>query len=422
MGPVADVNVSGPFLSDPDVQRILGALNAGGEEALIVGGAVRNALMRRAISDVDIATTAVPEESSKRLADAGFRIVPTGIAHGTILAVRDGQSFEITTLREDIKTDGRHAVVAFGRSWSADAARRDFTMNALYCDAKGRIYDPVGGLQDCLAGIVRFIGDPDQRLREDYLRLMRFFRFAAQYGSGAPDRAGLAACARAHAGLRRISCERIAQEARKLLLAAGAAKPCRLFAASGLAQPAFNAAPNPALFAKIGDLARSLPQPLCFETALAAYVCHASDDAIRLGERLKLSNSERSDLEIICRLGLEAWHDAIPDASTLKHAMVEHGKRLVTQGLLLAAARLSVRNGVELQALFSNIECFDIPVFPLRGRDLTDLGIGPGPEIGVLLQKARAAWRDEGYGLSRDRLLERIPDWVAGQKASSSSK
>lgn len=400
-------------MSDPDVQRILDCLNVDGEEALIVGGAVRNALMGRAISDVDIATTAEPAESSKRLADAGFRIVPTGIEHGTILAVRDGQGFEITTLREDIKTDGRHAVVAFGRSWSADAARRDFTMNALYCDADGRVYDPAGGLQDCLAGIVRFIGSPDQRLREDYLRLMRFFRFAAQYGSGAPDRDGLAACARAHAGLRRISAERIAQESRKLLLAAGAAEPCRLFAASGLAQPAYGAAPNPAVFANIGDLARSLSQSLRFETALAAYVCHTSDDARRLGTWLKLSNSERSDMEIVCRLGLDAWHDALPDIPILTHAMVEHGKRRVAQGLLLAAARLAARNHASLHALFSHIERFEVPVFPLRGRDLTDLGLDAGPEIGMLLQRARDVWRDEGYGLSRDKLLERVQDWTA---------
>jgi len=419
MGSATDAIVSGPFLSDPDVQRILACLNMDGEEALIVGGAVRNALMRRAISDVDIATTAVPAESSKRLAEAGFRIVPTGIAHGTILAVRDGQGFEITTLREDIKTDGRRAVVAFGRSWRADAARRDFTMNALYCDAAGRVYDPAGGLQDCLAGIVRFIGDPDQRLREDYLRLMRFFRFAAQYGAGAPDRDGLAACARAHAGLRRISAERIAQESRKLLLAAGAAEPCRLFAASGLAQPAYGAAPNPAVFAKLGDLARSLSQPLGFETALAAFVCHASDDARRLGARLKLSNSECSELEIVCRLGLDAWHDAIPDISILTHAMVDHGKRRVTQGLLLAAARLACREPARLHSLFSHIERFDIPMFPLRGRDLTDLGLGTGPEIGMLLNRAREAWRRAEYGLSRDRLLERIQDWTAQEKTSS---
>lgn len=422
MRPVSDVTVSDAFLSDPHVQRALGALNVDGEQAMIVGGAVRNALMQRAISDVDIATTAIPEESTKRLSCAGFKIVPTGIAHGTVLAVREGQSFEVTTLRKDIKTDGRHAAVAFGRSWSADAARRDFTMNALYCDASGRIYDPIDGLKDCLAGIVRFIGDPDQRLREDYLRLMRFFRFWAEYGGTEPDSAGLAACARAHVGLRRISAERIAQESRKLLLASGASGACRVFAASGLAQPAFNAAPNPAVFAKIGDLARFLSQPLEFETALAAYTCHARADADRLAERLKLSNAERSDLQVVCGLGLDAWHNAIPDVPTLTHTMVDSGKRLVTQGLLLVAARLATsQDSARLKSLFSHIEQFDPPVFPLRGKDLTDLGISAGPEIGALLLQARNAWRDEGYGLSRDRLLERVLEWIGQRKAPSSS-
>lgn len=421
MDPVTDVNVSGPFLSDPDVQRVLRVLNANGEEALIVGGAVRNALMRRAIADVDIATTAVPEESCKRLADAGFRIVPTGITHGTILAVRDGQSFEVTTLREDIKTDGRHAVVAFGRSWSADAARRDFTMNALYCDANGRIYDPVGGVRDCLAGVVRFIGDPDQRLREDYLRLMRFFRFWAQYGGDDPDPAGLAACARAHDGLRRISAERIAQESRKLLLSTNASGPCRMFATSGLGQPAYTVAPNPAVFANVGELARSHRQPLHFETALAAFTCYSRSDADRLAERLRLSNAEHADLQVVCRLGLDAWHDGPPDLQAVTHTMVECGKLLVVQGLLLVGARFgaSSDNG-RLDQLFSHIESFDLPVFPLRGRDLTDLGIEAGPDIGDLLRRARAVWRDEGYCLSRDRLLERIQDWIVREKTSPS--
>lgn len=417
MDPVADVTLSGPWLSDPQVQRVLAVMNSHGEEARIVGGAVRNALLNRPIADVDIATTALPEETMKRMAGAGFVTVPTGLKHGTILVILDRGGVEITTLREDVETDGRHAVVAFGRSWYADASRRDFTMNALYCGADGRIYDPIGGLGDCQTGIVRFIGDPDQRLSEDYLRLLRFFRFTADYAVGAPDPAGLAACIRARNGLARISVERIAQESRKLFPAGGAVAACRIFAASGLAQPAYGAAPNPAVFGNLVSLAHSISQPVRFETALAAYLCHGSDDADRLARYLKVSNAERAFLRSICRLGFGTWHGRAPKETDLTHAVVASGKDIAVQALLLAASRLESRGaGAGLAEKVAFVDAFNVPAFPLRGRDLQDLGLRSGPKIGALLERARILWRDENYGPPRDVLLERIRQWIGQSK------
>ena len=185
------VQVGGAWLTDPHVQDLLRVLNAGEEQALVVGGAVRNTLFDRPVADVDIATTAVPEETVRRVQAAGYKAVPTGIDHGTITAVAGHEGVEITTLREDVETDGRRAVVVFGRSWQADAERRDFTVNALYCDARGMVFDPTGsGLADSESRTVRFIGDPDRRLQEDYLRLLRFFRFFATYGDGRPEPGG----------------------------------------------------------------------------------------------------------------------------------------------------------------------------------------------------------------------------------------
>src|SRR5215831_13318057 len=207
------------WLRAPALARALSILNNGGEEARVVGGAARNALMGLPLSDIDIATTAPPDEVLRRAEAAGVRAVPTGIDHGTVTLVADGMPFEVTTLRQDVETFGRKAKVAFGRDWKADAERRDFTMNALSITADGVIHDYVGGLADLEAGRVRFIGDPARRIAEDYLRILRFFRFQASYAHGAPDPAGLHACIVARDGLRNLSRERVRAELMKLLVA-----------------------------------------------------------------------------------------------------------------------------------------------------------------------------------------------------------
>lgn len=413
MDPVPGLLVTGDWLADPNLQKVLAVLNSAGEEAYIVGGAVRNALMDRAIADIDIATTCLPPETIERMDRAGFQTVPTGIQHGTILIVTDSVNLEVTTLRRDLETDGRHAVVAFGRSWIEDASRRDFTMNALYCDSQGNVSDPMAGVQDCLDRTVRFIGDADDRLREDYLRLLRFFRFTATYGAGTPDQAGLIACIRARGGMRRISAERIAQETRKLLLAENSSNVCRIFAHSGLVQPTFGCAPNPALLDNVLTISRSCALSVRFETVLAGFLCHGEDGAVGLACRLKLSNLETTGLRVICKLGFETWRYRFPDQNELVGTILENGKDLVLQTLLLTAARLKASEPEKnLTDLLSFLTALDVPVFPIRGQDLKDLGVSPGPDIGRLLQRARYYWRTNDYAPSRDLILEQIRFWI----------
>src|ERR1700693_709318 len=228
-----------PWLKSGPTARVLELLNGDGEEARVVGGAVRNALLKVPTGDIDIATTALPDEVIRRAKAAGIKSVPTGIEHGTVTLVVEGQPFEVTTLREDTETFGRKAKVAFGRDWARDAARRDFTINGLSVDADGVVHDHVGGLDDILAKRVRFIGDPNQRIAEDYLRILRFFRIHAAYGTGEPDRAGYLACIAARAGLATLSAERVRMEMLKLMTAEGAAGAMTAMADGGLLLPIF---------------------------------------------------------------------------------------------------------------------------------------------------------------------------------------
>jgi len=211
-------------LAEPRLRRLLTALDGNGEETRVVGGAVRNALFGRRVKDVDLATTALPEETARRAREEGFKVVPTGIEHGTLTVIVGGEPFEVTTLREDVETDGRHAVVRFGRDFAADALRRDFTINALSVRADGEIRDYTGGLADIAAGRVRFIGSARGRIREDYLRILRFFRFFAEYAQGPIDADGLHAAIHERAGLERLSRERIRTEFLRLLAAPGVLK------------------------------------------------------------------------------------------------------------------------------------------------------------------------------------------------------
>ena len=222
------------WLKDGEIARLLALLDRDGEEARVVGGAVRNALMGLPVGEIDVATTAVPEEVVRRVEAAGCKAVPTGIEHGTVTVVIDGKPFEVTTLRQDVETFGRKAKVVFGRDWKADAERRDFTINALSVSADGKMYDYVGGLADIAARRVRFIGEPSARIAEDYLRILRFFRFHAWYGEGAPDAAGLHACIAARAGLETLSRERVRMELLKLLLAPHATPTLAVMAEAGL--------------------------------------------------------------------------------------------------------------------------------------------------------------------------------------------
>ncbi len=271
---------------------VLEILDRDGEEARVVGGAVRNALLGVPAGDVDIATTAVPDEVIRRAATAGFRPVETGKEHGTITVVADGVPFEVTTLRQDVETYGRRAKVVFGRDWRQDAQRRDFTINALFASRDGTLHDYVGGRADLEARRVRFIGDPVTRIAEDYLRILRFFRFHASYADGPLDPAGLAACIRARTQIDTLSRERVRMELMKLLIAPAAAPTCEAMMDAGILGPVLGGVPLVASLRRMAaiEAAAGLAPDAC--RRLGALGVGIVEDAERLSQRLRLSNAE----------------------------------------------------------------------------------------------------------------------------------
>src|SRR6201996_2611261 len=262
--------------------RVLALLDCNGSEARVIGGAVRNALLGAPIGDIDIATTALPDEVVRRAKAAGIKSVPTGIEHGTVTLVADGEPFEVTTLREDVETFGRKAKVAFGRDWARDAERRDFTINGLSVDAGGFVHDHVGGLADIEARRVRFIGDPDSRIAEDYLRILRFFRIHAAYGAGAPDRAGYLACIKGRAGLAALSAERVRMELIKLMIAPGAADAVVAMAEGGLLSSILGGVAYTGTFAAMIEAEGALALEPSAIRRLGALAVAVTEDAKRL--------------------------------------------------------------------------------------------------------------------------------------------
>ncbi len=374
------------WLTAPATRAVMAALEAAGgpDCARFVGGCVRNALIGARVADVDIATTLKPEETDRAIRAAGLKAVPTGIAHGTVTAVSERQPFEITTLRRDVSTDGRNATVAFTDDWAEDAARRDFRLNALYADGEGQVFDPTGeGVADAAAGRIVFVGDPETRIQEDYLRILRFFRFFAWYGRGAPDAAALAACRALASGMTRLSAERVSKELMTLL-----------------------AAPDPriamAAMAEAGVLAQILPEaemgPL-FEAAVA----QGDDPVIRL--MTLLPSDERVVREASARLRLpNATRDRLAGAAVatpvvrlamsdpeVRAAVWRHGGRAVLDALYRRWAE-DPAGADDAQRLLALAEGWRRPSMPVGGRDLARLGVEPGPETGRILKAFEEGW------------------------------
>ncbi|MDI1264310.1 MAG: CCA tRNA nucleotidyltransferase, partial [bacterium] len=299
-----------PWLKSGPAPRVLALLNGDGEEARVVGGAVRNTLLDLPIGDIDIATTALPGEVVRRARSAGIKSVPTGIEHGTVTLVVEGQPFEVTTLREDTETFGRKARVAFGRDWVRDAERRDFTINGLSIDAAGLVHDHVGGLADIAGRRVRFIGEAGARIAEDYLRILRFFRFHAAYGAGELDRAGYLACIEGRAGLASLSAERLRMEMLKLLVADGAGGAVLAMSDAGLLQSMCGGVVYTGPFAAMIAAERSLDLPPSAVRRLAALTVAVTEDAKRVAVRLRLSNAEAKALD---SMGHRWWRLASKD-------------------------------------------------------------------------------------------------------------
>ena len=395
----------------PGLARVLAVLDGEGEEARIVGGAVRDWLTGRGLrSDIDIATTALPDEVERRAGRAGLKTVPTGIEHGTVTVIADGEPYEVTTLREDVETDGRRARVVFGRSWAHDAHRRDFTMNALYLTRSGELVDLVDGAADAKAGCVRFIGDADTRIREDYLRILRLFRFHAAFGRGPLDPPALAAAIRNREGLDRLSRERVRAELMKLLMAPRAGETLAQMQQAGLLTPVLGREGEVAPCARLAEVEAALGLPPDAVRRLGALAVHAPADAEALRVGLRLSNAEGARLialagpaptPAMCEKGQKAF-------------LYRMGREPFQDRALIAFARAGAPLEDEgWRALALLAAEWPIPVFPLKAGDFLARGLTPGPALGAALKRAEEAWIEAGFPLET-AALEGILEGAVG--------
>jgi poly(A) polymerase len=394
------------------VARLLAALDRDGEEARIVGGAVRNALLRLDVHEIDVATTAVPDEVSRRVDAAGWKAVPTGFEHGTITVVIEGKAFEVTTLRRDVETYGRRAKVVFGRDWIADAERRDFTINALSLSQNGTVHDYVGGLADLAVRRVRFIGDPAQRIAEDYLRILRFFRFYAWFGAGAPDAEGLDACIRSRAGIATLSRERVRTELLKLLLAPRAAPTLAIMAETGLLGSVLGGVPLLSSFENMVKIETAMSLDADTMRRLAALGVAVKEDGERLAQTLRLSNAETERL-----IALDGWWRVSPAAGekSARALLYRLGTGHFSDQVLLAWSRSGA--GVAdfaWRGLACLPETWTAPAFPLKAADFIRRGIAPGPALGAVLRAAEEAWIAADFPPDR-AAIELIADRAAGE-------
>jgi poly(A) polymerase/tRNA nucleotidyltransferase (CCA-adding enzyme) len=357
------------FFAEPGLRAVLAALPG----ARVVGGAVRDALAGQPVADIDLATPMHPEEVIRRLRAAGLKSVPTGLDHGTVTAIANHRGFEVTTLRRDVATNGRHAVVAYTDDWRADAARRDFTINAMSLAPDGMVHDYFGGVEDLRAGRVRFVGDAATRIAEDYLRILRFFRFHARYGSGPPDAAALAAIRAGVPGLAFLSVERVWSELKRIFAAPDPTGALALMQDTMVLAEVLPEGASPGRLAHL--LAAGAPaDPLLRLAALL------EGDAALLAARLRFSTAERDRL--LALRGGEVPADAADDA-TLRRALAD-----TPADILVGRAWLAGRGA----ALRARLACLPRPVFPLRGRDLQQAGVAPGPQLGKILGQIRQWW------------------------------
>ncbi len=381
------------WLREPGLQQIFAVIAAAGGEARVAGGAVRNALLKVPVADVDVAATLPPERIMEACRAAGLSVHPTGVEHGTVTVVAGHRPYEVTTLRHDVETDGRRARVAFHEDWASDAARRDFTMNALYCDARGKVYDFTAGYKDILRKRIRFVGNPSKRIEEDYLRILRFFRFHAQFGKGAPDPAGLAACKRYAKGMGKLSAERLRQELMKLNVAPGAVATLKLMSRESILKHIIS-------YTEQWRVLGRLPPDSVLRLAVLAA------EPTTLKEKLRLSNQEAARIEgmlgamppspasspheqrvALYRMGAETWRDAASLAwARSKAPLDDQGwKRL---------RRLPDR--------------WPIPVMPISGKDLLEAGLSAGPEMGNILRRLEDHWISSDFKPDKNALLKQI--------------
>ncbi len=395
------------WLTAPETKKLIAALTAHNSDVRFVGGCVRNALIHEAVEDIDIATPDHPERVIELLEAADIKAVPTGIEHGTITAVVDGKPFEITTLREDVETDGRHADVSFTEEWEADAARRDLTINAIYADPDGKLYDPHGGARDIQEGHIQFIGSARERIQEDYLRILRFFRFSAFYGKGDADKEALTAIEELRSGLKGLSAERIRTELLKLMAAPDPLPTLRTMAAIGVLSEIL---PEAATFDRLERLVDIEANQLFLSDAvrrLGTLVDLDGDQTVALAERLRLSNDERdrlvdmqtNDTKIVCYLSIREVRRALyrmgPD--TFKDLVLMHW-----------AADPKETNAVQWRAMLAMADSWVRPTLPLTGRDVMKAGVPEGPAIGEVIKEVEEWWIDSDFTEDEFSIVERL--------------
>ncbi len=394
---------SQPWMTTPQAVKLMAALG----EARFVGGAVRNALLGKPVTEVDIATPIVPEKVKQLLTAAGIKAVPTGIEHGTITAVVDGMPYEVTTLRRDVETDGRRAVVAFTTDWAEDAQRRDFTMNALYASADGEVLDTVGGIDDLKAGRVRFVGDAVTRIREDYLRILRLFRFHAFYGRGDLDPEALRAAAQEKAGIAKLSGERIAKEMLRLLEAEKPAQVLYLMAQASILSEVFPGNPDIARLDSLAaiDAANFFPPDPVLRLAALLPGKEPSAFAQALAERWRLSNAQRERLSDLAG----AQEKIAPYFSTreVRKLLYRLGPQHFKDRVMLTWAE-QPRCAVQWRAFLAMADAWQRPRFPLTGDDVMRAGIPKGPLVGQVLSEVEAWWIDSDFTEDAFSLAERL--------------
>lgn len=392
------------WLAWPETRAVLAAVAADGHEVRAVGGAVRDTLLHRPVHEVDMATDAEPETVMELARRAGLKAVPTGLDHGTVTLVANGRPFEVTTLRADVETYGRRAKVDFTADWAADASRRDFTINALYADADGTLFDPLGGAKDITAHRIRFIGDPEQRIREDYLRILRFFRLAAELEAPELDREGLEACTREHGGLSGLSAERVHTEMRRLLVAPAAMKSLMAMFDHGLLVAVLGSVCRLPRLERLIGIENALDRKGDAMLRLAALAVEVEEDADRLSERLRLSNSERAGLVS------GALYRRVTGAMTERDAkavLYEAGVDAYRNRVLLAWAESGAgADDKAMRDLVTLPERWTAPVFPLGGADITVLGVPAGQRLGAILKGVERHWIAGGFVEDRAALLE----------------
>jgi poly(A) polymerase len=392
MKPLPDLRKA-KWLNEPRLQQVMAVITRGGGEVRVAGGAVRNALLGVPIADVDLATAMLPADVMRVCKSAGFGVHPTGIEHGTVTVVNGGAPFEVTTLRRDVETDGRRAVVAFTSDWAEDAMRRDFTINAMYCNAAGKIYDFTNGYADLLRNRIRFVGDANMRIKEDYLRILRFFRFHARFGKNAPDKTGLAACAKLKSGLKKISAERIRQEIFKIVVTPRAVPTLKVMATSGVLKIIIPHTDDWRLIGRLPEdamlrlyaLARK-PEDMKDVLRLSNIEAQRIDELAAAAELSpKLKDSERRAM--LYHLGAQAWADSVE--------------------LSWAKGRASKKDS-KWQALLDLPKRWPVPKLPINGQDMLEAGIASGPYMGEMLRSLEDWWVARDFVASREELLERL--------------